>query len=231
MIADIRKDPAMPIHWGKNEKGMQAYEETTAQVRTFDNGFHIFHSTREEAWKLAMENAISVAKAFHEAGYHKQVVNRLLEPFMHINVVVTSTEWSNFFALRDHPDAEPHIQLLAKKMKQALTHSKFPPKVLREGEWHLPYIYAEEFEDYTTDNLLRMSVARCARVSYLTHEGKPPSKDEDLALYERLVASEPLHASPAEHQATPDPWKTSPALWGNFREWIQYRKILPGECQ
>lgn len=217
-----------PLHWGKNMSGMQAKEEHNALVRSGD-GFLIY---REDAWWEAMSNAINTARAFADAGYHKQIVNRLLEPFAHINVVVTATEWSNFFALRRHEDAEPHIKLLAYRMWEAMKHSV--PAEIDTLKWHLPYITAEDIwmlkDDPTlSSKLIKISVARCARVSYFTHDGKTSHIDKDLELYDRLVGAEPLHASPAEHQATP---ATDPKVWsGNFRGWIQYRKGLIGECQ
>lgn len=232
LIEDILRDPAMPMFWGKNQKGMQAGEESNAlvTVRVLLHGNNPFVGLRdmaldkEEAWRDAMEHAITAAKGFSDAGYHKQIANRLLEPFSHINVVVTSTEWSNFFALRLHPDAEPHMQVLARAMKEAMDTSV--PKPVGVGDAHAPYA-----DEVNGPDQIKASVARCARVSYLTHDGKEPKLEDDIALYDRLVGSVPLHASPAEHQATPDPKHTHREFWGNFQGWIQYRKTLPGECQ
>jgi Thymidylate synthase complementing protein len=230
MIQDIISDPAMPVHWGKNQKGMQAGDECTETVnaRSFFDLSHDVNFTREDAWIAAMHKAIAIARAFSEAGYHKQVVNRLLEPFMHINVLVTATEWSNFFALRDHEAAEPHIRMLAQAMKKAMDESE--PTYLSFGEWHLPFIGHEDEEDYSVAELIRISVARCARLSYLTFEGQRSTLTGDLELYKKLVESPPIHASPAEHQAMPDPYGEYRAKWGNFQHWAQYRKLLPGEC-
>jgi hypothetical protein len=128
------------------------------------------------------------------------------------------------------------------RMKAAMS-SHFA-MVLKPGEWHLPYVTKDEF--FTLDpligrfdeRLIKLSVARCARVSYMTTEGKKPTIEQDLALYERLLGSEPLHASPAEHQATPDTgdrlengmiWWGQPYLHGNLSGWIQFRKTLPNE--
>lgn len=246
MIQSIIDDTAKPIHWGKNQSGMQAREEHDARIniQPILNIQHEYYVEKEVAWEIARNLAIKMAVQFSEAGYHKQIVNRLLEPFMHINVVCTATELSNFFALRIHPDAQPEIQLLARKMKKALDESK--PVLIPKGHWHLPYITEEDLEKYYNhntetfdyENLIKISVARCARVSYLTTEMKKPSFEEDLALYDRLICHDPIHASPAEHQATPDIyihewskiWKT-PSQHGNFVGWIQYRKTLPNECK
>ena len=256
LIEDVRRDMAMPIHWGRNQPGMQAREEHTAKVRLPDFCSDIPISTPDlnvspaEAWRSACEFAIEHAKAFDEAGYHKQIVNRLLEPFSHINVVVTATEWSNFFALRRHPDAMPEIKELADQMWAAMQDST--PEKLRIGHWHLPYVMESDIAlahqlvdnpeyaaDIFHDFLIPISVARCARVSYMTHDNKRPEPSQDVALYEKLVGAIPLHASPAEHQGTPDfttshedpeSW-SKPELHGNFKGWIQFRKNLKGECQ
>jgi thymidylate synthase ThyX len=252
LIKDVMDDTAMPIHWGKNQKGMQADKECDERVMSwhFDAPYGASW-TNKEAWLFARDNAIKVAKAFDEAGYHKQIVNRLLEPFSHINVLVTATDYANFFALRDHKDAQPEIRELAQQMRAAMWNSTV--KTLKAGEWHLPYVNDEDWISASDlvqpgtpdgdqvyrqklDLMTRVSVARCARVSYLTQEGKKPTIEEDIALFQRLIGSHPLHASPAEHQATPDDnmglncidW-LHPELHGNFNGWIQYRKTLPGE--
>jgi thymidylate synthase ThyX len=221
LIQDVLGDPFIPCHWGKNQKGMQADEECHSLLKDM--------TTREDAWLSARDNAVAAAQSFNDAGYHKQLVNRLLEPFAHINVVVTSTQWSNFFALRDHPDAEPHIALLAQAMKQALSDSR--PTELKHLDWHLPYVSEEEQSYLSVDGALAVSVARCARVSYMTHDGQVPNIKEDIDLAQKLLGSTPLHASPAEHQAQVN--YTSKGLYcGNLGSgWVQHRKILKGECQ
>lgn len=259
MIADIIADTAMPIHWGKNQPGMQAneeqddllYHEAVSPLDMIDNRFD--GVTREAAWCKARDNAIAVAEAFDKAGYHKQIVNRILEPFMHISVVVTATNFDNFFWLRCHADAQPEIKALADAMYAAFQTSK--PEMLQPGEWHLPYVHewektavrpvdlgngnVGEEPMFDLQDLIKMSVARCARVSYLTHDGREPDFAADIALYDRLVGSAPLHASPAEHQATPDqqvwssygmPMWDNAYLSGNFDAgWIQFRQTLPGQ--
>jgi hypothetical protein len=226
LIQDVLDDPAVPMFWGKNQRGMQADEECSERVRTWAFGGQDGSSwTNEEAWLFARGNAIEMARAFDEAGYHKQVVNRLLEPFSHINVVVTATEWDNFFELRRHRDAEPHIHALADAMHEAMAASE--PLLLYPGQWHTPYVdRAEPPFDYKL--CIKMSAARCARVSYLTVEGNKPGMDADLALYKRLVGDVPVHASPAEHQGTPATDDLTGRLCGNFRGWLQWRKFI--EC-
>lgn len=248
LIKDVVEDPVYPSFWGKNQPGMQAKDELNTEISLWlsDEKTNVGHVwSREELWEQARDYAIYIAKGFSAAGYHKQIVNRLLEPFCHINVVVTATEWSNFFALRCHPDAQPEMRLLAEAIKSAIERSE--PQKLDEDEWHLPYIPSDDgcghrikwnknIDDVTS--MIKVSVARCARVSYLTQDNKTPTIEEDLKLYDRLMSSVPLHASPAEHQATPDishgddhgPWQ-QPKLHGNLRGWVQHRKTLHGESQ
>ncbi len=258
-IEMLLEDTAMPIHWGMNQSGMQAERESDAPVYVpypmagEGGSISVGRSahTAQGAWYAARDRAVEVARSFVEAGYHKQVVNRILEPFSHISVVCTSSQYDNFFSLRRHKDAQPEIKALADAMHAAMEAST--PRMLSNGEWHLPYVtdkerqYADSAENVqysdvpiSHDDLIKASVARCARVSYLTHDGKKPSMEADLKLYDRLVGMVPLHASPAEHQATPDevifnqaelPAYKNTHLAGNLQGgWIQYRKTLPGEC-
>lgn len=248
-IQAIIEDPAMPVHWGKNQKGMQADEENDSLVNYIchddPHGWDSPHARRsdspQKAWLEALGRAIGIAKALQEAGYHKQIVNRILEPFNHIKVICTATNYDNFYALRRHKDAQPEIKVLADVMWEA--HQMSTPEMLAPGQWHLPYItdqqrkYLDSAENLQYDDrpltqaeLLKTSVARCARVSYQTFDGRPTTIEEDLKLYAQLVESSPLHASPAEHQAkVAEPWDGD--LSGNFDAgWIQYRKMLEGEC-
>ncbi len=225
MIADVMDDPAMPVHWGKNQKGMQADEEfddaEAAELRT--------------VWLNARSRAVENARTLMKHGLHKQIANRVMEPFLNINTLVTATEFDNFFELRCHKDAQPEIRVLAEAMREEMYKSN--TVLLRPGQWHLPYVTATEQKEYDAETNLKLSVARCARVSYLTQDGQKPSVEADHALYDRLIGSVPLHASPAEHQATPDTFwitDTPRSNWrhveqhGNFVGWRQYRRTLAG---
>lgn len=245
MIQMVRQNPAMPIHWGKNQPGMQAREELDLDLK----------AEAYSMWRGALHHALAHAEEMAKIGIHKQIVNRILEPFMHIKVVVTATDYKNFFALRDHEDAQPEIRELAKQMKLALEGAM--PNQLKPGDWHLPYITAKDWSiaynrvkygritrDEPHQNellyvLRKASVARCARVSYMNHDGSDPDLTKDIELHDKLVVATPLHASPAEHQATPDDWNmnmqngelswVNPHQHGNLRGWCQYRKMLPNE--
>jgi hypothetical protein len=209
MIAQVRSDPAMPHEWGKNQPGMQAREELSPEEI----------ADAKRAWMFAANNAANVAEGLATLGLHKQVVNRLLEPFQWIHVVVTSTDYDNFFALRNHPDAQPEIRDLAIEMQDQYDSNR--PNRLDIGEWHLPYIRTRW--SCPIDTLKKVSAARCCRVSYNKHDGHDATIDEDIALFEKLVTANPPHMSPVEHQAQ---CTDNDCYHGNFWEWLQYRKIL-----
>lgn len=172
--------------------------------------------TSLEAWDYAKVHAIKVSQAFKEAGYHKQIYNRLTEPFQMIKAIVSATEYSNFFWLRDDVMADPTIAELARKMKEAYDNST--PQLLKAGEWHLPYVNyyrhakigAQIFmlgdemdgtdQDLSLEEAIKVSAARCAAVSYRNEDY---GLEKCLQLYERLVGDERKHSSALEHQATP----------------------------
>jgi len=193
-------------------------------------------------WNDAMRHAIDHAQALHEDGAHKQLVNRLLEPFSHITVVCTSTNWSNFLHLRDHADAEPHIRILAQEVRKALEGAT--PQVLYPGDWHLPFVNVTDEHGVeplalsggeALQNAIKLSVARCASTSYKTVDGFDMTIERAVELHDKLVAQDPLHASPCEHQCSPDQLDCTtgqyehPEKHGNLRGFVQYRKTLSGE--
>lgn len=261
---------AAPIFWGKNQPGMSAAEELddvdsigselvdivwplrygdnvidlVATDGTIQENVPVSNLTRKTTAKCMWGEAACMAADFADGlaklGVHKQIVNRILEPFLHINVIVTATEWRNFFGLRLAPDAQPEMRELARHMFEAYKAST--PTVLKYNEWHLPFVRnvdAEVFKDpsHFTD-LLAISAARCARISYESFEtGRISSINEDLELAGRLRSSG--HMSPFEHQCTPDrrqwddhdvdgPWD-KPHLHGNLTGFIQNRKMIAGE--
>ena len=226
-------NPAVPLFWGQNQKGMQAGEPVDADTRR----------TAEAEWIAGMYQAVETAESLHSLGLHKQIVNRIIEPYTHIKVLVSATEWSNFLALRDHPDAEPHIQLLAQEIRKELDRED-NIQTLEPGQWHLPFVgpvHEIMTQRLTVSDFIKKSVACCASTSYKTVDGFDMTFERAIALHDKLVGSTPLHASPAEHVAYADeydsakllfdqnPWK-EPKIHGNFEGFVQYRKTLPGEC-
>jgi hypothetical protein len=212
IIKQVWNDPVIPVHWGANMPGMQAKEELTGWRK----------AVARKLWKGAAKVACVIAYGMTKAGLHKQVANRILEPWQQMHVIVTATEWENFFNLRDHPDAQPEIRILAARINLAMASSI--PTFREFGGWHLPYVSSGERCVHPLLDLIKMSAARCARVSYLTHDGKKPDPIKDIALYDRLVGSVPIHASPVEHQATP--YLSSQDWCANFRGWEQHRQTV-----
>lgn len=217
MIDAVRSEPAMPLWWGRNQSGMQAREELDPPARAL----------AQAEWRRALDNALASAErlAASDVNLHKQLVNRILEPFAWITVILSGTEWANFFTQRTHADAQPELKHAAELMLAAYRASE--PRPLGVGDWHTPLIQPDEEAALPLDLRLKIAVARCARVSYLSHDG---SRDhaKDLELYERLLGGGANgHWSPFEHVATP---LADPQAWsGNFRGWEQFRKRFPAE--
>ena len=214
----VQEDPYYP-KFKKNQPGMQAGdyldEETQAKATAI--------------WERMVRACNTGAKNLQRIGVHKQWANRPTEWYGYIDVLISSTDFNNFFTLRDHADAQPEINDVAEAIRKSISGST--PNHVESWEWHLPYITNEELEEYPIDILQKVSVARCARVSYKPFDGKADVESE-LARYTRLVAAKPVHASPTEHVATPDirvvkVW-AYPEQHGNFRGWRQLRHMIPG---
>ena len=246
MLENIKNNTAEPIHWGKNQSGMQAFEELTGDEL----------SAAKWHWQEGRDKAIEVAMKLHAAGVHKQITNRITEPYSHMKVVITGTERENFYWLRRHKDAQPEIHELADKMYEV--EKAFEPMTLRIGEWHLPYIKRTRVGMNNTivysipdidgndvqiplEQAKMLSASLCAQVSYRLANFNL-DKAEDI--YKRLIESEPVHASPVEHQlkcisdaygAIPNSWPEGIThmtrdgqMWsGNIRGFIQMRQLIP----
>lgn len=209
LIQRVKEDPAGPIWWGKNQKGMKAEKEL--------KGLEL--ELAQSTWLAARDSAVVYAEGMETIGVHKQIVNRIIEPWMWITVIITATEWTNFFNLRCHPDAQPEIRHIAEMMEEARQDSV--PQGLKIGEWHIPYLVEDDM-DRPTGELLGLSAARCARVSYLTHDGEHNPK-RDLIIYHHLATNG--HWSPLEHQAMAMVDSTFAA---NFLGWSQFRHLYAG---
>lgn len=211
MIEQVNDDPAVPLYWGLNQSGMQAKDEEADESLCIG------------VWLDARNKAIESARALQALGLHKQIVNRVLEPFQMMKVLVTATTYDNFFNLRCHKDAQPEIKHLADLMYQAMQDSV--PEVLHAGEWHTPYVHHERGDSgtlkyfvYTTDmsdtetdgyqykqylslvEVIKVSSSCSAQISYCKND---TSIEKALAIYDKLINSSPVHASAFEHCATP----------------------------
>jgi thymidylate synthase ThyX len=213
MLQRVREQPFVPAHWGKNQKGMQAEQELGS----------IEEIQARAAWDWGRQAALATAERLLDIGVHKQIANRLLEPFLWHTAIVSATDWENFFNQRTHKDAQPEMQQLAMRMQD--TYSGCEPRHLAAGDWHLPL--TPDLDDlravYDEDQICRISAARCARVSYLTHAGEREPA-EDLGLFERLLKSG--HMSPLEHVARA---QVNARYHGNFNGFLQLRKTFPSE--
>lgn len=236
VIEMVEQNPAMPVHWGKNQPGMQADSELDP----------VSKEAVKQLWLEAARQAVSIAKIMQQQGAHKQIVNRILEPYQWMKVVVTATNYENWFWLRDHKDADPTIHELASKMK--IEYDKSIPITLKYGEWHLPYVqtglckvddkqiyYDENHDRITLEQALMISASCCAQVSYRKSDN---SLDKAETVFKRLIESEPVHASPVEHQAmcfdNKYYWpqgvthrdKQGVYHSGNLKDFIQYRQLI-----
>lgn len=238
----IKTRPAKPVHWGLNQPGMQAHQEINPELVKYV----------ETCWLEARDSALRYSSLLAEFGVHKQITNRITEPYQLIKTVCTATEWANFWHLRDHADTQPEFRELASQMHKLYKQSH--PQPLRAGEWHLPYVPfttsqngdklwldANTGLEITLEQARKVSASCCAQVSYRTTDLTLAKADR---IYSQLIESEPAHASPVEHQATPitlwdnmhtdgithqDKWGH---YWsGNFRGWVQFRKLIAGEAR
>lgn len=233
-IDEVKNSPVIPDHWSINGPGMVAkeYETDPNKILGYRN-----------AVRMMAQGAAAMAEQLAALNLHKQIVNRYLEPYLFTKEVVTATDiaLNHFFDLRLALDAEPHIQDLARNMKE--TVEKYAPELLPFGSWHLPYIREEDeelIEKYIRANDLKMepevmlgikkavSAARCARCSYKAFDGST-SIEKDLGLFEKLLTGK--HFSPMEHPCSPDSTMDTgawahPDYHGNSFGWIQYRKEI-----
>jgi thymidylate synthase ThyX len=226
MLNMVQEEPFIPLAFQKDHKGMQGTEYFT-EIADKNNCINM--------WLDARDKAVASAKELSEFGVTKQLCNRILEPFMMHTVLITGTEWENFMALRNHQDAEIHIQAAAVKILEAMNASN--PKLLKEGEWHIPFGENLDYERISKmhsensiipekliyETMVEIATARCARVSYLNFEGKD-DYEADVKLHDQLLQSG--HMSPFEHCAQA---ASGDIISGNFVGWKQYRKVYAEE--
>jgi len=207
LLERVESDPVLPLEWGRNKPGMSADDVLTAEEE----------ERAKRIWLSARDAAVSHARELVALKVHKQELNRVLEPFLWHTVIVTATEWENFFVLRCGAAAQPEIRAAANRMREAIEQSV--PARIEYGQWHLPLVQDDE-RGLEIEAQKKISAARCARVSYLTHEGKREI-EKDVELHDRLKGER--HLSPFEHVATPAP---DAEFHANFRGWLQMRREI-----
>jgi thymidylate synthase ThyX len=265
LIEEVRNDPAMPAKFRQRTKGMGGGEELTGTY---------LHKAMN-MWKDGAEASVRTAEYLLSYNLAKEIVNRPLTPYMRVHSLMTAPRdgWFNFFGLRLDPAADPTIQVLAQRCYEALrgsTPRRLHPADNNEYRWHLPFVDREDIQFIhqaiamkaqpyrdlgPTECARQLSAARCAHLSYNDLEtGERMTVERALLIYNKLVGSTPIHASPLEHQATPNSWLTGTAagrlvavhadqignlqfgIWeyphqqGNLYGWRQARKMLPGEA-
>jgi hypothetical protein len=219
---------AEPVYWGANKSGMQAETEITS----IDDA--------KAWWRESLHTAVMQARRGIELGLHKQIVNRVLEPFCPITTIITATELENFYTLRTDKAAQPEFQRLATMMLELDTATPaYEVDWSSDVSWiekaHLPFVTATDaealsgitmiptmlpFGDLVTQQLCFIAAARCARVSYL-RQLEQRTVQEDLDLASRLYAQK--HMSPFEHVAFAS---FVDCQSGNFHGFVQLRQML-----
>lgn len=208
---NVLNNPFLPIYFGENKPGMQS----GVPLR----GIKLW--TSKKIWLWSRYVPVMFHYLGEKIGIHKEVLNRLIEPWLMVDVIITATEWNNFITLRANEAAQPEIRYVAEKINELLNTQS--PVEMNEGDWHLPFILPEEVK-LNIEIKKKVSVARCARVSYALFDGKTSDIENDLRLCERLSSSG--HWSPFEHVAQS---LGSSERMGNLIGWKQYRKEFINE--
>jgi len=284
VLGDIRENMFVPLAFQSHHSGMQGSEYLMGEES----------EKAKQQWIESGLRACEEAERLYNLGVTKQLCSRIIEPFGYAKILITATEFENFFELRcpnyiagvkegqdkyrsrkdvlkdfayedasedfwrniNTSQAEIHIQALTEAMWDARNESV--PKELKEGEWHIPFsdkisykelnniIVKHGFKNLTLSKhqklhkelALKISIARCARLSYMTFDGEI-DYEKDIQLHDQLLASH--HMSPFEHCAKtmsederayyyksngPDPEDFETGWCRNFRGFIQYRYLI-----
>ncbi|HMG12882.1 MAG TPA: FAD-dependent thymidylate synthase [Gemmatimonadaceae bacterium] len=196
-IDRLNADPFLPVYWGKNQKGMQADQELSSDEM----------AVASEVWIRAMRGSITAAEELMGIGVHKQIASRILEAWMWHTVILTATDMSNFFHLRDNKKAQPEIAKAAGMMSELFRGNR--PKLLGADDWHLPFVETDgedqelpkhESTGTRIETAVHVGVGRCARVSHLNHDGQR-AIEGDVRLSARLYGDG--HMAPYEHVCRP----------------------------
>lgn len=225
--AEVMENIYVPVKFGTKKKGMQAGEPT------FLTKFY-----GEKIWKLSSKFACFFHWMMEKFGIHKEVANRVLEPYVWVEETITveADALKEIANLRVHDDAQEDVRRIVEEMVYEMDRST--PVELNQGQWHVPYVVRRQVENemiytdnngnkLTLDQAIVCSAARCARSSYANHDNSMSSYDKDIGLAKQLVGSEPMHLSPFEHQARPFTDDTEKSQYSsNFRNFFQQRKAI-----
>lgn len=215
VMREVYDNPFIPSHWTAYQKGMQGQEITDPKAIEIYSDF-VASLGKDIVDRIGLFNEFCDKQGIPRL--HKQILNRYIENFASTDTIISGTDWKNFFDLRISDKAEPHIRELAEAMQKAMAESV--PQVIVVGDYHLPYITADELYNHTMTQCKLASVARCARVSYAPFGSSEPDFDKDLELGKTLLQDK--HMSAFEHIATP--LINSFGRTSNFRGWKQFRQ-------
>lgn len=219
-----------------NQRGMKS-------TQTMDDATA---SMAQELWARGGAQMAEIAEQLATLSMHKQHANRILEPWVWAKTIVTATEWDNFFSLRRSSEAQPEFEELAHKMFEAdrsavatgglieCDHTHGAPRV---EQWHLPFIDTEADQGLlgtgSMEDIVNVSAARCARVSYMSLKtGKRSTLEEDKELARSLLLNG--HMSPFDHPGYADVLTKTNAgnlLWANPDWHRQYYGWVPARVE
>ena len=211
MNESILNDVAMPVRFGANQGGMK--DKGVEHDGRVYHPSHMVNFNGRNAWQVVADEAVGWSDALDEAGYHKQICNRLTEPFQWMDVVMSGSEWANFLWLRCDEDADPTLQVLADLCLQAYLHDSWDE--LGEGDWHLPFVqywrcpktnkqlwYTYDVNgddiDLTLEEAQLVSMSVAAQASFRKADA---TLEKALKIKDKLFGGRKVHASPSEHQA------------------------------
>lgn len=231
LVERVRNETFIPEVWGSNQAGMGEGAPLSE-----DDSIQANH-----AWGYAARACANVSEELAGLNVHKHHANRPMDWIAPISFIFTSCNAGieNFLKLRLPYGVQPELRFIASRAQELYDTSE--PKVLEPGDWHLPFITQEDWDEHRDVTALRIiSAARCARTSYARMgEVFPFEKDREL-VYDRLVKYG--HWSPLEHQAMAlsvaqvqnDRWDYyvtgEQSILSNFHPcWKQWRKLFRDE--
>lgn len=127
MVKSVQENPFIPIAFQEHHKGMQGNTYMKGKDKTL----------AISQWLYARDEAIKTATELHRVGVTKQLCNRILEPFLMHKVLLTATEFDNFFDLRC-PKYEMQTSYgvqYYKSKKEYLKNVGLPDKVENYENW------------------------------------------------------------------------------------------------
>jgi thymidylate synthase ThyX len=177
---------------------------------------HPDYQTLCNLWIKARTLAIETANTMYLHEVHKEIINRVIQPYCYITGIITATDWDNFIELRTASSTQEDTRKVAIRVREIINDMQFMNQM-----WHIPYVDTMNEKMPINDSLL-ISAARCARVSYLNHNNEKNNHEKDMKLANQLLTDK--HMSPFEHQACGYKGK-----YYNLSNWLSQRFIIESE--